>query len=596
MRRFGRIVVLLLASTGLLSLALLGMGVWMAAHFSPRTEHDLPKRAVLSLDLDGKFSDVPDNDPLAVLSGEKAYGLHQVIDAMDHAATDPRVVGLFATMGHASLGLGDVQEVRDAVARFRASGKPALLFAETMGEGGSGTLDYYLASAFGQIWLQPSGDIGLTGMMAESPFIKGTLDLLGIKAQFSGRHEYKSAIDMFTETGFTAAHRENLGRLMDSFSDQIAEGIASGRKLTPDAVRGLVGKGPFLASEAKANGLVDQIGYRDAAWAVIAGDGADKSKAAEEMDIADYAAHLADPHGTKVALITGSGAIHRGESHHGFDADADFGAQTIAEALRDAVDDDDVKAILFRVDSPGGSYTASDTVWHEVKRARASGKPVVVSMGNVAASGGYFVSMAADRIIAQPGTITGSIGVFTGKMVLEDFWKKLGVSWDEMHRGDNAVMWSANHAFSPQAQARIDALLDHIYADFTGKASDGRGIAADKMDQLARGRIWTGADAKTLGLVDGLGGWHEAVAMVREVAGLKPDAPVELVDYPRPRKIWEVVADAMAGGVTERRQMASLLKAAAVLQPVLARLSILSEPPGAATLRLPPLDHAGAGK
>ena len=594
MRRLGRIVVVLLAGTGLLSLALVGAGVWMAAHFSPRTEHDLPKRAVLTLDLDAKFADVAADDPLAALSGEKAYVLREVLGAIDHAAADPRVVGLFATMGHASLGLGDVQEVRDAVKRFRQSGKPALLFAETMGEGGSGTLDYYLASAFGQIWLQPSGDIGLTGMMAESPFIKGTLDLLGIKAQFSGRHEYKSAIDMFTETGFTAAHRENLGRLMDSFAEQIDAGIAEGRKLPPDAVRDLVGKGPFLPSEAKAAGLIDAVGYRDAAWAVVA-DG-DKDAAADEMDIADYAAHLVEAKGAKVALITGSGAIHRGESHHGFDADADFGAQTIAEALRDAADDEDVKAILFRVDSPGGSYTASDTVWHEVNRARAAGKPVVVSMGNVAASGGYFVSMAADRIVAQPGTITGSIGVFTGKMVLEDFWKKLGVSWDEMHRGDNADMWSANRPFSPQAQARVDALLDHIYADFTGKASEGRHIPADKLDQLARGRIWTGADAKTLGLVDMLGGWHEAVAAVRDVAGLKVDEPVELVDYPRPRKIWEVVADALAGeSVTERRQLSSLVKAVAVLRPVLARLELLAEPAGAATLRLAPMEP-GAGR
>lgn len=586
MRRLGRIVVMLLAGTGLLTLTLLGVGIWAAGHMSPRTEHDLPKRAVLTLDLDARFQAEAESNPLAALSGERSYVLRQVIEALDHAASDPRVVGLFATMGHASLGLADVQELRDAVTRFRQSGKPALLFAETMGEGGSGTQDYYLASSFGQIWLQPSGDIGLTGMMAESPFIKGTLDLLGIKAQFSGRHEYKSAIDMFTETGFTNAHRENLGRLMDSFADQLVEGMAAGRKLPLDVVRALVGKGPFLPDEAKSAGLVDQIGYRDAAWTAIAGDGKDKDLRAEEMDLADYAAHLAEPKGIKVALVTGSGAIHRGESHHGFDAEPDFGAQTIAEAIRDAVEDDGVKAILFRVDSPGGSYTASDTVWNEVKRARAAGKPVVVSMGNVAASGGYFVSMAADRIIAQPGTITGSIGVFTGKVVLEDFWKKLGISWDEMHRGDNAAMWSANHAFSPQAQARVDALLDHIYADFTGKAADGRNLSLEKLDKLARGRIWTGADAKLSGLVDGLGGWREAQAAVREVAGLKPDEPLQLVEFPRPRKAWEVVAEALAGGsVAERRQVAALAKAAAVLEPL---TRIMAQPVG--VLRMPPLE------
>lgn len=594
MRRLGRILLVILAGTGLLTLSAVGLGLWLATHASPRTEHDLPRRAVLTLDLEAKFKAVAEADPLALLSGERSYELRQVVDALDHAAKDDKVVGLFATMGHASLGLGDVQELRDAVGRFRASGKPSVLFAETMGEGGGGTLDAYLSSAFGEVWLQPSGDVGLTGMMAESPFVKGTLDLLGIKAQFFGRHEYKSAIDMFTETGFTPAHRENLGRLLDSLNDQLVAGIAGGRKLSPEAAAALVGKGPFLPHEAKAAGLIDRIGYRDEALRAVVGDPKDKDKGAEELDVADYAAHLADSKGAKVALIQGSGAIHRGESHHGLNSEPDFGAQTIAEAIREAVDDESVKAILFRVDSPGGSYTASDTVWHEVKRARAAGKPVVVSMGNVAASGGYFVAMAADRIVAQPATVTGSIGVFTGKMVLEEFWKKLGISWDELHRGDNAAIWSANHPFSPQAQERVNALLDHIYADFTGKAAEGRKLSAEQINQAARGRVWTGADAKALGLVDQLGGWVEARQAVREVAGLKPDEAIALVDYPRPRKIWEVIAEAMAGGsVAERRQLAALARAVSVLEPVLSRLSVLAEPPGAATLRLPPLDGTG---
>jgi protease-4 len=593
MHRLGRFLVVLFASFGALSLAAIGFGLWLAYHFSPRTEHDLPRRTVLSIDLDARFRELADGDPLSALSGERSYALREVIDAIDHAGGDPKVVGLFATMGHARLGLGDVQDLRDAVGRFNASGKPSLLFAETMGEGGSGTLDYYLATAFGRIWLQPSGDVGLTGLMVESPFLKGTFDLLGIKPQFFGRHEYKSAIDMFTESGFTPAHRENLGRLMDSLAEQMTAGIATGRKLSPDSVKTMLGKGPFLASEAKAAALIDEIGYRDGAWKAVAGQ--DKANAAEEMDIADYAAHLGSKAGTKVALVTGSGAIHRGESQRGFKSEPDFGAQTIAEALREAIDDDSIKAILFRVDSPGGSYTASDTVWNEVRRAHEAGKPVVVSMGNVAASGGYFVAMAADRIIAQPGTITGSIGVFTGKMVLDEFWKKLGINWDEMHRGDNAAIWSANSAFSPEAKARVDALLDHIYADFTGKAAAGRALSPERMDQVARGRVWTGADAKALGLVDGLGGLHEAKASLREVAGLKPDDPLTLIDYPRPRKTWEVLAEALAGGsVAERGRMASLLRTAETLEPVLSRLAPLGAAPGEARLRMPPLDATGS--
>lgn len=556
MRRIGRILVTFLAVSGFVFLGLTGLGIWAAVHMAGGDGKDIPDRAVLSLDLDAQFRDTPESNPLAQLSGERSYSLRRAVEAIDRAAADKRVTGLFATLGHSGLGLAGRQDLRDAVTRFRAGGKPAVLFAETLGEGGSGTLDYYLASAFSQVWLQPSGDVGLTGLWVESPFIKGTLDLLGVKAQFSGRHEYKSAIDMFTETGFTPAHRENLGRLLDSWSEQIIAGIVAGRGLPEARVRELLGKGPFLAGEALAAKLVDRVGYRDQAWDALVGIGADK---AEEIDLADYADHLGHPRGAKVALISGIGAIHRGESHHGLDGDGDFGAQTVAEAFRDAVDDDTVKAILFRVNSPGGSYTASDTVHHEVSRARAAGKPVVVSMGDYAASGGYFVSMGADRIIAAPGTITGSIGVFTGKVVLDEFWKKLGISWDEMHRGDNAGMWSANQPFSPQAKARIDALLDHIYADFTGKASEARGMDGARMDKLARGRIWTGADAKASGLVDGLGGWTEAMAQLRQVAGLKADEPLTLVEFPRPRKPWEVLADSLGGeSVAERRILARL--------------------------------------
>lgn len=577
MRRIGRILVVFLAVSGFIFLALIGLGVWAGLSMAEGDGHAVPERTVLTLDLEAPFHDGAETDPLALLAGRRPYSLRRTIEALDRAAADKRVAGLFAELGHASLGPAARQELRDAVLRFRASGKPALLFAESMGEG-NGTLDYYLATAFSSVWLQPSGEVGLTGLWAESPFIKGTLDLLGVKAQFFGRHEYKSAIDMFSETGFTPAHRENLGRLLESWTEQLTDGLAKGRGLSPDKARALLGQGPFGAEEARAAGLVDRLGYRDQAWDDLAGTGADK---AEELDIGDYADTLEHKAGVKVALISGIGAIHRGESRNGFGGDKDFGSRTIADAFRDAIDDDTVRAILFRVDSPGGSYTASDTVWREVARARAAGKPVVVSMGDVAASGGYFVAMGADRIVASPATITGSIGVFTGKMVAEELWKKLGVSWDELHQGDNAGIWSPNHPFTPEHKARINAMLDRIYADFTGKAMAGRNIDAAKMDKLARGRIWSGADAKAAGLVDELGGWAEAQTLVRQVAGLKPDEALTLVDFPRPRKPWEMVADALGGG-----SGAELARAARVL----ARLEPLAEhlaPAASAPLRAP---------
>lgn len=582
MRRFGRIIVATLAVVGLLFISGLGLAIWGAVALHDRVEPSLPKRMVVTLDLENEFKDAPSSDPFAALSGEDVYVLRKVVEGIDRAAKDEHVIGLFATIGHTKMGMARAQEVRDAVTRFRASGKPAVLFAETVGEFGNGTVEYYLASAFGQLWLQPSGDVGLTGFMAETPFLRGTLDLLGIQPQFAGRKEYKTAIETFTEKKFTPANAETLNGLLDAWTDQAVAGIAQGRKLPVDKVRALYGKGPFLAAEALSAGLVDKLGYRDEAWAAASGDGP-KPK---DVDVADYAAHAPTGQGTRVALITGEGAIQRGESDSPFGGEDGFGSETVAQALRDAVDDVEVKAILFRVDSPGGSYVASDTIWHEVGRARAAGKPVVVSMGNLAASGGYFVAMGADRVVAQPGTITGSIGVFTGKMVLADFWPKLGVSWDEVHRGDNAPMWSANRPFSPEAWERVNVMLDRIYADFTTKAAAGRKMAVDKLEPMARGRVWSGAEAKNLGLVDALGGYDVAQGQVREVLKLAPDAALDLVAFPEAKKPWEVLAKMMSSGsMAEDKGVTALLKAARVLAPVAERLEAMD--PKAGALRLP---------
>ncbi|MGE5547877.1 MAG: signal peptide peptidase SppA [Solirubrobacterales bacterium] len=582
MRRLGRFLVWFLALVGLLTLAIVVTSVWAVVAIHKKVEPPLPSQLVMTLDLDGEFREAPSSDPFARLSGEKSYVMGDVVRAIDRAAGDPRVLGLFATLGHTKLGMASTQEVRDAVARFRASGKPAVVFAETMGEFGGGTVDYYLASAFGQVWLQPSGDVGLTGIAAESPFLKGTFDLLGIDTRFSARHEYKGAIEAFTRNGFSDPARDNVGRLLDSFLAQAVDGIAAARNQPPEKVRALMGSGPLLASEALSAGLVDKLGYREDALAAVRGAGKPK-----EVDLADYAEHLPKGHGTRVAVITGTGAIHRGKSEGPFGSDG-FGSDTIAEAFRAAVDDPAVKAILFRVDSPGGSYVASDTVWNEVRRARAAGKPVVASMGGVAASGGYFVSMGADRVVAQPGTITGSIGVFAGKFVLADFWKKIGVSWDEVHRGgDNAHLWSPNRDFTPQAWDRLNAMLDRIYTDFTAKAAQGRNLPAERMDALARGRVWSGADAHRQGLVDVLGGWTVALSEVRGLLKLAPDAELDLVPFPQEKEPWKLLAKAFSGGSEAR----TLARAVAVLQPLAARLEALDA--AGADLRMPPLTIEG---
>lgn len=588
MRRLGRFFMRFLALIGLATLVTTGLALWGLAHLHDAVEPPLPKRAVLALDLEARFKESGSPDPFARFSGEKAYELGQVVEAIDRAAKDDRVVALFATLGDSGMGMGRAQEVRDAVARFRASGKPAVAFAETLGESGNGTLETYLASAFGQVWLQPSGDVGLTGFLAESPFVKGTFDMLGIEPQFVARHEFKSAIEIFQRKDYSEAHKQSMNALLDGWADQVVRGVAEGRRLPPEKVKALLGNGPFLANEALSAGLVDKLGYRDEALAAAAGEGAKP----EEVDVGDYAERLPAPAGgTKVALIIGSGAIHRGDGGSPFGEDEGFAAERIADAFREAIDDADIKAILFRVDSPGGSYVASDTVWHEVRRARAAGKKVVVSMADVAASGGYFVAMAADSIVAQPGTITGSIGVFSGKMVLKDFWPKLGVTWDELHRGANAPMWSANQPFSPQAWDRLNALADRVYADFTAKAGQGRNLPPEKVDQVARGRIWTGADAQAMGMVDKLGGYDVAKAELRRLMGLAPDAALAMVTLPEPRSPLERLAKLMSGGGMSDPAARALVRLARIAEPLVARLEAL-DPQAQGVLRMPPVELA----
>ena len=573
MRRIGRFMVIGLAVIGFLVVSGIGLAIWGASR-SGQVVHSLPSKMILTVDLERSFRQSPDTNPLARLTEGKDYVLPDVTQAIIKAAADPKVLGLFATIGSSSVGMAGAQELRDAIGTFRATGKPAIVFSESLGETGQGTVAYYLASAFSKIWLQPSGDVALQGFAVEGPYIKGLLDLVGVAPQFAGRWEYKSAIETFTEKGMSGPHRENMNALLDSWMTQTVSGIAKSRQMDERQVRALVGKGPFLASEALSSGLVDQLGYRDQVEDAL-------TKAvgeAEQVDVESYAHHQRSHSGLGIAVITGQGAIHRGGNDDALGGETEgFASDVIADAFRDAVDDDDVKGILFRVDSPGGDYTASDTVWREVVRARAAGKPVVVSMGDVAASGGYFVGMAADRVIAEPGTITGSIGVFTGKMVMKDLWSNLGVSWDGLAKGDNAAMWSANHPFTPAQWDRVNQLLDQIYKDFTTKALEGRHIPADRIDQVARGRVWSGSDALRLGLVNELGGFDTALAALRQLLKSDADAPVNLIAYPPPKSPLEMLHDLLHEGASDHVAIRQAAAMARVVSPVLTRLGLQTQ-------------------
>lgn len=537
MRLIGRILRTFLAIVGGFAVLLILVGVYVAATVG---EEELPDKMVLTLDLDRGVTEVGSDNPLAQLAPGRPYALRDLVDVLDAAARDDRVTGLLAHVRGTRIGMARAQELRSAVLEFRRSGKPAVLFSESIGEFGAGTVEYFLASAFGQIWLQPSGDVSLTGFMIESPFVRGALQELGIEPQFAARHEYKTAAEILTEKELTPEGRSSLEGLLSAWYQQAGAAIAENRGLTVEKVDRLVDRAPLTAAEALEAKLVDRLGYRDEVEGYIKGAGA------KFVDAAEFLRKAGRPHqsGTRIALIYGVGEVRSGEGRGSPLADgAVMAADTVAKAFDKAISDPTIRAILFRIDSPGGSYVASDTVWRQVTRAKAAGKPVVVSMGNIAASGGYFVGMAADRIIAQPGTVTGSIGVFSGKLVLNDFWGKLGINWDEVHRGANAPMWSMNQGFSESAWRRINALLDRIYQDFTAKAAQGRDIPAPRMDEVARGRIWSGSAAKEVGLVDDLGGLATALAHARELAGLASDAPVELVRLPAPKRPVELLLE-----------------------------------------------------
>ncbi len=477
---------------------------------------------------------------------------------LDAAGRDERVVGLAVHLGGFRPDLATVQELRTAVAAFRAEGKPTRLFTEDLGGLGGGTAGYYLASAFDEIWVQPSGGVGLIGLAVELPFAGGMLEKLEVEPRFGQRHEYKSAVESMTRAGMSDPARENLQALLESLFGQIVAGVAADRGMSESQVRDLVDRGPFLASQALDAGLIDRIGYWDEF--VDALDAADEEDV-ERVFLDDYLAGIDPPNadGPKVALVYGSGAISMGSADDGggFSSEG-FGAHDVAMAIADAIEDDEIEAILFRIDSPGGSYVASDIVWREVRRASDAGKPVVVSMGGTAASGGYFVAMGADRLIAQPATVTGSIGVYGGKFVTGKLWERMGIAWEELHVGENAGMWSFVRDFPAGAEQRFAEMLDFIYADFTAKAMDDRELSRADIDRVARGRVWTGADALENGLVDGLGGYLTAIAAVKEALELAPEDGIELTLWPPPKDRFAEALRLLRGGRDPLAGMASL--------------------------------------
>ncbi len=593
MRRLGRIILYIFASIGGLVSISLAVLIVIAVTYR-ESKPDLPEHIVLRLNLDQGIADGRSDDPWRMLRGDKAHYLYDVVSTLRRAREDDRVSGLLLRLGATRIGMAHAQELRDAIAAFRANGKFVIAFAESFGGLGGATSEYYLASSADEIWMQPSGQLALTGFGLEAPFLKGAFDKAGIRPEFEQRHEFKSAVELFTRSDMSEPSRRSLTRVIESWMEQVEIGLSEDRSLTRNAVRSAVDRAPLLAQEAFEAKLIDQFGYWDSVTDEAKERGGD---GAVLMALSRYDTILekSEEVGTKVALIYGIGPIETGDDAGSpFDSER-FTSGNVARAINNAADDDSIMAIIFRVDSPGGSYIGSDTVRRAVKRARDKGKPVIASMGKYGASGGYFVSMGADKIVALHGTVTGSIGVFGGKVSTVELWNKLGINWARVAVGANAGMWSQIYPFSPSAAARHAVILDYVYDDFTKKVAKDRNLPKERLDLVARGRVWTGTDAKAVGLVDALGGYSMAEALVRDALELPSDAPLEIVVKPETKSPLDQLRDVLeeGGSFTEALSVAftppkpkpfdAIFQA---LEPALGDVRVFT--PRAGVLQMPP--------
>ncbi len=507
----------------------------------------LPSRMVLSVRLAGPIAEVTADDPLADLMGEQATSLRKLREALVHAAADDRVEGLQVRIDSFGGGFATAQEIRTLISRVGAAGKWTAAYMDTAGEFSPGNLVYYVASACDEITMNPQGDLNFIGLSASSPFIRGTFDKLDIRAEFPGRGDYKTARFMYTQTDFTPAHREMTGWLLDSVMGQVVQDIADSRALQSEEVRSLVDRAPFLGERSIEVGLVDRV--ED--WTSFVDRLEEVHGGSKAVSVRSYLKRVGKTRsGPKIAVVTAVGTIMRGasgESYNPFFGGQIMGSDTIAKAFRDVRKSSGVKAVVFRVDSGGGSAVASEIIRQEMVRT-AEEIPVVVSMSNVAASGGYWISCGAQRVVADPGTITGSIGVFAGHLNASGFYSnKLGVTFGRLDRGVNANLYGELEDWTDEQRAVIDRMLDRIYDDFVERVAAARGMAPEAVDAIGRGRVFTGVQAWENGLVDVVGGFDEALVEAKKLADIDPDTRVQLVEFPHVLPWWQELAKRRAG-------------------------------------------------
>lgn len=517
---------LLTVGAMLFVVAVVGVAVMMAG--------GVRKGTILQVTISGDIVEDKEDSLGSRFFGGSPTLVRDITRAIDLARRDARVDGLMAVIKPYSMGLGKVQEIRDSVIAFRAAGKWAKVYLDTAGEFSGGNSPYYLATAFDEIWLSPPGDVNLYGLFGVTTFLRGTLDKLGVYPEFDSIGKYKNAKDIYTEKKMTEAHREATMMYLKDWYDQIVAGIADRRKLEFTRVDALVNEGPFTGDEALEKGLVDHLGYHDEYEEAI------KQAAGGHLNTTSFGEYLESRGGrsgrSRIAVITGMGVIITGKSSMSPFTGPIMGSETVVAALREARKDRGIKAIVLRVDSPGGSAIASDLMWRETQLARKE-KPVIISMSDVAASGGYYIAAGATKIVAHPATITGSIGVVAGKMVTTDLYEWIGLNREATQIGRHSGYYSDTQKYSEEEKAIYWKFMNKIYEKFTGLVATGRGMTREAVDKIGQGHVWSGTRAKDLGLVDELGGMSKAIEIAKKEAGIPEDEEVRLVYLPQKKSV-----------------------------------------------------------
>jgi protease-4 len=532
--------------------------------------------STLVLTLEGDYAEGADAPLLARFLGAGEQSLLGLYSALRKAELDPRIVRVVVRVRGLGIGWGKAQEVRAAIARVKAAGKDTVAVLETEGFGAGG---YYVASAAERVVATPASRSPLLGLAAEHLFFAGTFEKLGVMVEYERAGDYKSAVEPFTAEKMSDASREMTNALLDSTEAAFANDVAAARGLEPAAVRALVDEAPSSAQELLAAKLVDEIAYYE--------DVVEDARVVEQQDWAavDVESLGVEPQAT-FALISGAGMVITGQGDITASGTRVMAADTFVDAVHEAVEDADVKALLVRIDSPGGSPLASDLMWRALRDARAAGKPVVVSMSDVAASGGYYVASAADTIVSHPTTLTGSIGVFVIRPSLGGLLQKAGVTVETMQRGARADLLFGSQPLTAGAREVLRKDVEGVYEQFVARVAEGRGLEPDAVKKVGGGRVWTGAQALEIGLVDELGGLYEAAVAAKKAVGIAPEAPVSLKTFPAQKTLAQQIGELLFGARAasagpldalprELRDLHTLLTALPVGAPLLVSPSVV---------------------